>query len=45
MAYGATHTSPRLVTLYGFLRDLGAIKDNHITNLGLDIINHIDDEN
>lgn len=45
MNYGATHTSPRLVTLYGFLRDLGAIKDNHLTGIGLDIIKRIDDEN
>ena len=45
MNYGATHTSPRLNTLYGFLTDLGAIKDNRITDLGLDIIKRIDDEN
>ena len=45
MNYGATHTSPRLNTLFAFLRDLGAIRDNHIETLGLDILKSIDDEN
>ena len=45
MKYGATHTSPRLGTLYGFLRDLGAIRVNQLTDLGLDIIKRIEDEN
>ena len=42
--YDATHTSPRLTTLYGFLRDLDAVKDNQITDLGIKIIKLIDDE-
>lgn len=33
-----THTSPRLVTLKGFLSDLGLIKDNEITLEGKDTL-------
>lgn len=37
----ATHTSPRLITLKGFLSDLGLISENGLTELGKNTLSHI----